>query len=103
MDENKKITTLTDDKGNYSTLRIIVLLFTIFSCLILLAIAFYIVKSGFNKNDIDWSGIGLFFVGFASFVTLFLYHKVKQKSVESGDTLNSDMIDKIKSLIKDLK
>ena len=103
MNENKEITSLTDDKGNSSILRIVILLFAIFSCLILLAIAFYIVKSAFSDNDIDWSGIGLFFVGFTSFVALFLHYKVKQKSVESGDITSKDMVDKIKSLIKELK
>lgn len=84
QDKNpNRTSTLTDDKGNFSSMRVMSLILVIASSLILGAIAFFIVIRALKDGKIDWIALGGFFAGFGAFVALLLGQKVRQKKVEN--------------------
>jgi len=72
----------TDDKGNPSTIRIAVAVYTMITYMLLRAMYRYIVTQIEIKGTIDWYGLTAFLGAISSFVGLVLWQKVKQKDIE---------------------
>lgn len=80
---NKVTSTLTDDSGNKSSMRIMSLILVIASSLVIGAIAFFIIYRALKDGKVDWAGLAIFFGGFGTYIALLLSQKVRQKKVEN--------------------
>lgn len=67
-----------------SSMRFAFLLFCLGVFLILLSIAFYIVRFAIGYKQPDWSGISLLVGGLGAAITAFAWQKVSQKKVENN-------------------
>jgi len=77
------------EDSKVSTMRVSLFLITIFVCLLIASIAFFIIWSAIYCLTIDFMGLSAFFVAIGAVMTSLLYNKVSQKKVELGAIMNS--------------
>ena len=77
-----KIKFLQDKNGEFSSLRLSLLIICILSFLLGLGILFYIINNSISHIKIDWSGISVFLTAIGVFIGIIITGKVQQKKVE---------------------
>lgn len=76
------------ENSEISSTRVTLFLGTVCTCVLVLAIAFYIIINAYKCTSIEWSGVALFLGAISAFTGTLLYGKVQQKKVESFKNTN---------------
>jgi len=74
----------------YSTIRVFLIMVTIFSGLLILTMIFNVVWLTINNKDVDWSGMSILLGTITAFTTATAWQKVRQKKIEVQSQNNTD-------------
>lgn len=69
----------------YSTIRVFLMMVTLFSGLLVVTMVFNVVYNTVNDKDVDWVGISTLLGTITAFTTATAWQKVREKKIEVQD------------------
>jgi TRAP-type C4-dicarboxylate transport system permease small subunit len=81
---------VTDSNGEPSSMRLTLLVITVFICMMLWGSYQYIVAAVNGKLVIDWLGLSAFIGALTSLIGLVVFQKVQQSKIENKENLGGD-------------